>query len=225
MSEVFLPLPTHCLLRPAHKSDRWMLQRFTLKLVQSEALGFDLRIVAYHLVKTGFLGLFATLQRWLLIHTRSLPLQSVLMLLLFCTLLWAIAQAFTVILYLVLIPTEPLLNWSLYQVVECEGAPVGCAALACYGNFCVLYHLYVSPPWRQQLLASRLVQQMIHQTEQPTYLVCKPQMCQFYTRLGFVDIPWKQLSQPLKAHFKDFERDRKLGGVPWEIMSCSQTSA
>lgn len=222
---MFLPLPTHCLVRSARKSDRWMLQKFVLKLIQSEALGFDLRIIICRLLKIGCLGLFAALQQLILMHTQSLLLQSSLILLLFCTMLWAIAQAGILILHLVLIPTEPLFNWSLYQVVECEGVPVGCAALASYERFCVLYHVYISSAWRQKRLGARLIKQIISQAEQPTYLVCKPQMHQFYTRLGFVDIPWKQLSAPLKAHFKDFDRDRQLSGIAWKIMSCSQTSS
>ncbi|MEX0270287.1 GNAT family N-acetyltransferase [Leptolyngbyaceae cyanobacterium UHCC 1019] len=223
MSQRFLPLSTHCLVRPARKGDRWMLQHFVLELIQSEALGFDFRLIAYRLLEVGGLVLLAALQQWVLMHTRSLPLQSVLMLLLFCTLLWAIGQAGILLFYVLLIPTEPLFNWSLYQVVECEGTLVGCAALAGYDNFYVLYHLYISPPWRRQSLGSRLVQQMIHQA-QPTYLVCKPQRCQFYARLGFVGVSWDQLAHPLKAHFKDFERDRRLNGIAWKIMSHSQTS-
>jgi GNAT superfamily N-acetyltransferase len=218
-------LPTQCILRPASKDDRRTLQQFVLKLIQSEALGFDLRLIAYRLCKIGLVGLFAALQVWSFTQTRSPLLRSLVLLLLFCTALWAFFQVFILILYVLLIPTEPLFNWSLYQVVECEGNPVGCAAIACYSDFCVLYHLYVSPVWRRKLLASRLVQQMIHPIKQPTYLVCKPEMRQFYGRLGFVTIPWKQLSRPLKAHFRDFERDRRLSGIAWEIMGCSQTNA
>lgn len=223
MSQVVVPLADHCWVRPAQKSDRWLLQQFVFKLIQSEALGFDFRLIAYRLLEIGGLALLAALQQWCLMHTRSLPLQSILMLLWFCTLLWAIGQAGILLFYVLLIPTEPLFNWSLYQVVECEGTLVGCAALAGYDNFYVLYHLYIAPPWRRKSLGSRLVQQTIHQA-QPTYLVCKPQRCQFYTRLGFTAVPWNQLDHPLKAHFKDFERDRRLNGIAWKIMSYPQTS-
>ncbi|HEY9617207.1 MAG TPA: GNAT family N-acetyltransferase [Microcoleaceae cyanobacterium] len=214
-------LPGQCSIRPAQQIDQWVLQKFVLSLIWTEALAFDLRMLAYRLIRIVALGLAIVLELRLLGQLSPQPARLLLLLLLLYTCGVTFFSVCILLLYLVLIPTEPLFNWSLYHVVECNGIPVGCAALSCYPEFCVLYHLFVSPDWRRQSLGACLVQKLAQTTAQPVYLVCKPKLQRFYTRLGFHPVAWKELSQPVQVHFGDFELDRCLSGVSWKVMCYS----
>ncbi len=50
------------------------------------------------------------------------------------------------------------------------------------------------PAYRQQAIGSSLVKSIIQQVQQPVYLVCRPQLVTFYTRLGFIQAqqPWRR---------------------------------
>lgn len=193
-----------------------------LQLIWAEALGFDLRVIGYRLTKILLIGALAGLEAWLVKQIPSQELQSLLTVALFFTVGWAIASGLILLLYIVLIPTEPLLNWTLYRIVECNRRPVACAALSDFGEFSVLYHVVVDPKWQKQGLASRLIQQLIQETRTPLYLVCKPQLVSFYRQLGFQAQSWKHLAKPIKAHFQDFALDRCISQSHWEIMGLSQ---
>ncbi|MBF2025770.1 MAG: GNAT family N-acetyltransferase [Oscillatoriales cyanobacterium C42_A2020_001] len=225
MADFCASLPPNCIIRPACKADRWVLQQLVFSLIWSEALGFDIRIVAYRIAKILLLGAFVGIDAWLLKTVQAPALQSVMLALMLYAALWAIASILVLLLYVVLIPTEPLFNWSMYWVVEHNHRPVACAALSHFGDFCVLYHVVVDGKWRGRSLASCLIRQFIKDLHQPVYLVCKPKLASFYARLGFVSVSWKYLSKPLQTHFKDFEIDRKISRVRWEIMGSSQGDA
>ncbi|MBL1174608.1 GNAT family N-acetyltransferase [Pantanalinema sp. GBBB05] len=221
MAERIVSLPSCCSIRPAQLADQWALQEFVLKLIWTEALAFDLRMLAYRLVRLVALGGAIVLELWLLEQTTTQPGRWFLFLLLLYSCGVTFFSGCTLLLYLLLIPTEPLFNWSLYHVVECNGLPVGCAALSCYSEFYVLYHLFVSANWRQQSLGACLVQHLIQKASQPVYLVCKPKLQWFYTRLGFHPVTWKELAPPVQAHFSDFELDRRISGATWKVMCYS----
>lgn len=217
-------LPHHCDLRTATKGDRWALQKLVWHLIWAEALGFDLRLIGYRLGKLGLLSLLIGVELWLMPRLPSPEWQSVVLVLLLLTLLWAIATSFILLLYVVLMPLEPLLNWSGYCLVACHQRPVACAALSDFGHFAVLYHVVVDPAWRRQGLASELIQYLLQSTNSqiPIYLVCKPQLVPFYEPLGFRVRSWRQLAPPLKSHFRDFIWDRRRHHCRWEIMGFSQ---
>lgn len=222
MVDSYASLPPDCVIRPARKADRWVLQQLVLSLIWSEALGFDVRVVSYRIAKILLLGAFVGVDAWLLKTIQSPTLQSVMLAMMLYAALWAIASILILLLYVVLIPTEPLFNWSMYWVVEHHQRPVACAALSHFGDFCVLYHVVVDHKWRGRSLASCLIRQFLKEIRQPVYLVCKPKLAGFYTRLGFVPVSWKHLSKPLRIHFKDFEIDRRISRIRWEIMGSSQ---
>lgn len=215
-------LPANCVVRPAEKADRWALQRLVFLLIQSEALGFDARLLAYRLTSICLLIGLLRLQVWLLKELPLPMLQALLIGGIITTGTWAIASLFVLVLYILLVPTEPLFNWSMYWVIECDNQPVACAALTSGKDFCVLYHVVVAKAWRRRSLASYLVNQLVQKSQFPIYLVCKPQRTSFYTQFGFVPVSWQELTNPLRAHFKDFERDRRFSRVQWKIMCSSQ---
>lgn len=215
-------LPDHCGLRRAHRSDRWALQQLVFLLIRSEALGFDCRIIAYRLTKIALLGAVLVAQVWLFLHAAAPVERKLISLTLGLTGIWTIAALGLLVLYVVLIPTEPLFNWSAYWVIDHHQAPIACAAFVNFRQFSVLYHVVVKPTWRRQGLASLLVQQMTQETSLPLYLVCKSSLVPFYTQCGFKRLAWEQLTKPLKAHFIDFESDRRISQVKWEVMGFSQ---
>ncbi|EKQ68566.1 acetyltransferase, N-acetylglutamate synthase [Leptolyngbyaceae cyanobacterium JSC-12] len=225
MTDFCSSLPPNCIVRPARKTDRWVLQQLVLNLIWSEALGFDARIVAYRLVKISLLSAVVGIDAWLLRKVQSPALQSVVLATMLYAALWAIALILVLLLYVVLIPTEPLFNWSMYWVVEHNQRPVACAAMSHFSDFYVLYHVVVDQKWRRRSLASCLIRQIVKDLKQPVYLVCKPKLAGFYANLGFVSVSWKYLSKPLQIHFKDFEIDRKISRTRWEIMAFSQADA
>lgn len=211
-----------CIVRPANQTDRWALQKLVLQLIWSEALGFDLRVIGYRTAKIVLLIALIGLEVWLVKRIAIPELQSVVIVVLLFTVLWAIATSLILLLYVVLIPTEPLFNWSMYRVVECNYRPVACAALSYFGNFGVLYHVVVHPHWRRQGLASRLIQYLLKETSAPVYLVCKPRLIAFYGQLGFQVQAWQHLAKPIKTHFQDFALDRRISESHWQIMGFSQ---
>ena len=217
-------LPPNCTIRPAVKADRWVLQRLVLQLIWTEALGFDLRVISYRMIQILLLVTLVALEVWLVKQTTSPQWQSVFLAILIFTTVWAIAACLVLILYIVLIPIEPLFNWSMYWVVECNHHAVACAAVSWSHEVGVMYHVVVAVNWRRQRLASSLLHQLVGTTKTPLYLVCKPALVPFYRQFGFEPIAWKQLSQPLKNHFKDFARDRWISNIQWEIMAFSHGS-
>lgn len=215
-------LPPNCILRPAQKADRFALQRLVFTLIRSEAIGFDVRLLAYRLATIFVFLVLLRLQGWLLQNISSSIFQALLIVGMGLTVILMIASLTMLVLYILLIPTEPLFNWAMYWVIECDSYPIACAALTSDADCCVLYHVVVAKPWRRQSIASYLVHHLVQKSELPVYLVCKPKRASFYTHLGFVPISWQQLSKPLRAHFKDFERDRVISRVQWKIMCSSQ---
>lgn len=97
-------------------------------------------------------------------------------------------------------PTQLL--WSQFWIIECDGKIVACGQLRNFGTAQELGSIVVVKAWRSRGLGTRLVQHLIAQATQPVYLECVgDRLMQFYTRLGFVSVSWKQLPQTLQGKF------------------------
>lgn len=211
-------LPEGCRLRAAEAKDRWWLQHFVFSLIRTEALDFDGRILTYRLTRVVLLLSASGGMYWLFSLTPGYWPRFVLVGGLLYTLVMAFIEFCILLLYLVLIPTEPLVNWFLYSIVDYQGQPIACIAMTNQIGFSVLYHLFVVPPWRQRAIGSYLVQAHTRHIQQPLYLACKPKRRAFYQRLGFQAIAWADLDPPVRAHFRDFEMDTRLSGTIWHVM-------
>lgn len=216
-------LPDGCRLRAAEADDRGWLQHFVFSLIRTEALAFDVRILTYRLTRIVLLLSASGGLYWLFLLTPSYWPRFVLVGGLLYTLVMAFVGFCVLLLYLVLIPTEPLVNWFLYSIVDYQGQPIACIAMTNQLGFSVLYHLFVVPPWRQRAIGSYLVQAHTCRTQQPLYLACKPKRRAFYQRLGFQAIAWDDLEPPVRAHFQDFEMDTRLSGTIWHVMQYQFT--
>lgn len=93
-------------------------------------------------------------------------------------------------------------DWQNYWVVERNKRLIACGKLTHYKIYSVLSNLVVAPEHRQRGIGSLLVisiAQVADQTaNQPLYLACKPNLIQFYQRLGFVSVESQLLSAYLR---------------------------
>ncbi|UBF25412.1 GNAT family N-acetyltransferase [Kovacikia minuta CCNUW1] len=97
-------------------------------------------------------------------------------------------------------PTQ--LRWSQFWVIEHEKQVIACGQLRSFPKAQELGSLVVAPQWRGQGLGTYLTQHLIQQATQPLYLECLgKKLVQFYTRLGFVPVPWQELPPSLKRKF------------------------
>jgi len=97
-------------------------------------------------------------------------------------------------------PTQ--LRWSQFWVIECEGRLVACGQLRSFPGAQELGSLVVAPDWRGRGLGTGLTKHLIQKATQPLYLECLgPRLAKFYTRFGFVAIPWRKLPRSLKWKF------------------------
>lgn len=111
--------------------------------------------------------------------------------------IWAIRK---LVLSAKLDPTQ--LRWSQFWVIESEGRVVACGQLRSFAGAQELGSLVVAPAWRDRGLGSYLVKHLIQEATGPLYLECLgSRLAQFYTRFGFVSIPWQELPQSLKWKF------------------------
>ena len=97
-------------------------------------------------------------------------------------------------------PTQ--LRWQQFWLIECEGKIVACGQLRGFRGAQELGSLVVAKNWRDRGIGSYLTQHLIQQATQALYLECLGEkLVQFYTRLGFVPIAWKDLPPSLKWKF------------------------
>ncbi|MEC4894013.1 MAG: GNAT family N-acetyltransferase [Oscillatoria sp. PMC 1051.18] len=203
-------LPSKCHLRPAHHQDKWQLQKLIWEFSLTEAWELDLRIIFYRFF------LVVLLLRSASILTANFPshvtiIETILKILIFYNLFYL----FWFVLFLFL---GTWINWSNYWVVECQNKIVACALLNCYPSNSELAYLYVKSAWRQQNLATCLIQRIVREAPKPLYLVCKPKLVKFYARQGFVKVTWRDLSPLVKAKFSIFQPHPKLWGFPLLMM-------
>ncbi len=97
-------------------------------------------------------------------------------------------------------PTQ--LRYWQFWLIECEGKIVACGQLREFAGAQELGSLVVAKNWRDRGLGSYLTQHLIQQATQPLFLECLGErLVQFYTRLGFVAVAWKDLPPSLKWKF------------------------
>jgi N-acetylglutamate synthase-like GNAT family acetyltransferase len=107
-----------------------------------------------------------------------------------------------------------LLSWSQFQVIERDGAILGCALLNSYTAHCELAYVFVVPLHRHQGLGSRIVQTLVQQSTQDIYLACKPEVVAFYKQQGFLVQTWPELPISVKRCFQLFRPHPRLWGFP-----------
>ncbi|MEC4989278.1 MAG: GNAT family N-acetyltransferase [Oscillatoria sp. PMC 1068.18] len=203
-------LPSKCHLRPAHPQDKWQLQKLILEFSLTEALQLDIRIICYRLLVIFWLFKSAPILT-VTFSGREILIETILKILIFYNLFYLIWFGLFMIL-------GTWLNWSNYWVVECQKKVVACALLNCYPSNSELAYLYVKPAWRQQNLATCLIQRLVREAPKPLYLVCKPKLVKFYARQGFVKVSWRDLDPLVKAKFSIFQPHPKLWGFPLLMM-------
>ena len=114
-------------------------------------------------------------------------------------------------------PTQ--LRSSQFWIIECDGQLVACGQLRNFPGAQELGSLVVKQAWRRRGLGTFLAKHLIEQRTEPLYLECLgKRRTQFYTRLGFVPVSWKELPRSLKFKFGLSQLARKLLSIPVEIM-------
>jgi amino-acid N-acetyltransferase len=121
-------------------------------------------------------------------------------------------------------PTQ--LRWQQFWVIECDRQLVACGQLRNFSDIQELGSLVVTPAWRGRGLGSFLTQHLIATATQPLYLECLGErLARFYSKFGFVTIPFADLPRSLKPKFRFSELGRKLLRVPVIFMQYQQTQA
>lgn len=114
-------------------------------------------------------------------------------------------------------PTQ--LRTQQFWVIEGEGKIIACGQLRNFEGAQELGSLVVDPAWRDRGLGTYLVKQLIQRATQPLYLECLgKKLASFYTHLGFVPVPWKNLPPSLKQKFGLSTLAAKTFRLPLTIM-------
>ncbi|MGB3693619.1 MAG: GNAT family N-acetyltransferase [Spirulinaceae cyanobacterium] len=214
MQEDFIKVPPEFLIRPACHGDQEAIQSLIWEFTFTEALELDLRIVIYRLVVVVLLT-----YSFFLVGSLTIPVYGELVKVL------VIAAILFNCIYTLQLSSAIIMGigttWQKYWVVEKDSQLVACALLNIYTNSSELAYLFVKPAWRKRKIASSLIMRLIEESPHPLYLACKPKMINFYTQLGFMEISWHNLSQPVKNIFNLFQPHPKLWGFPIVIMKHS----
>lgn len=158
------PLPPGCIIRQARAKDKRIIHKFELELV--------------HSINANKPDFFSSIIKWI----------SIILCLIGILILNPILLVIILILIYCILFTSVNQDWARFWVIECNGRVVACAKLCFYNNnykYSVLYSLFVAHPYRHQGIASYLVLFLIQQAHKPLYLACKPELFEFYNRLGF----------------------------------------
>lgn len=114
-------------------------------------------------------------------------------------------------------PTQ--LRWQQFWTIACDGQLVACGQLRQFQDAQELGSLVVHSDWRNRGFGTALTRHLIRQATQPLYLECLgDRLTGFYTRLGFVTVPWQELPRDLKFKFGISQFARLLLGVPVAIL-------
>ncbi|MDQ7029780.1 MAG: GNAT family N-acetyltransferase [Ardenticatenia bacterium] len=96
-------------------------------------------------------------------------------------------------------PTQ--LRWSQFWVVQHRERIIACGQLRHFPGVRELGSLVVVPEWRGRGIGSALVRHLVAQADAPVFLECAVRLVEFYERLGFRQVSWKELPWPLKIKF------------------------
>lgn len=217
MQQKFVEVPREISIRPACYRDKNAIQKLIWEFTFTEALELDLRIIVYRL-----LCIIILIYSFLVVRSLSFPIYGTLVKVLVTSAI-LFNCIYTIQLFSAMI-TSINSNWQRYWVVEKDSQLIACALLNIYSSNSELAYLYVKPFWRRKKVASSLIQRLIKESQNPLYLACKPKMVKFYSKLGFFEVPWHNLSKPVKNIFNIFQPHPKLWGFPIVIMKYSSSS-
>jgi GNAT superfamily N-acetyltransferase len=206
-----------CVLRKAQLQDRWYLQKLVWQFEIEEVLELDARIIGYRLIILLRISLILALQIYLLEFN-----STIIVLILAIGITYTSFLIFTTINDLIIIFLNILIgavsNWSKFWVIEYQQELIGCASVNFYRKNSSLGYLYIKPQWRNQGLGSYLLKYLIHKSQHPVSLICKPKLVEFYATYGFSEVSWQQLSPNLKIMYGVFRPHPKLIGYPLVLM-------
>jgi N-acetylglutamate synthase-like GNAT family acetyltransferase len=224
LTELTPELPQGYVLRPAIESDQWLLQKLVWEFQIAEALDFDLRVFSYRVLVLGLLAASLVFQIYVFRSVNS----ELLRLIVSFGMTYVCVQMATSLYSLLLLLKYSLFGvsstWERYWVIERDRQIVACVSLVTFKTEASLGYLYVKPEVRSQGLATHLLKHLITKSSIPISLVCKPKMIKFYADLGFVEVPWLNLSPTVKAIYHIFRPHPKLIGFPLVVMQW-QTQA
>lgn len=117
------------------------------------------------------------------------------------------------------------LHRSRFWVIESEKRLIAFGRLCNLNNAQELASLFVVPEWRHQGIGTYLAQHLIEQASQPLYLKCRAdKLVPFYSRLGFVPVPWQTLPMALKWEFGLTQIIKRLLRLPLITMQYSDVT-
>lgn len=96
-------------------------------------------------------------------------------------------------------------DYSNFWVIDYNGSTVGCAELRIYKKHSLLFNLCIQKDYRNQKLASAMVEHIINEAPKPLYLSCFKELIPFYSRFGFMTIDPENLSDELKMALSIFQ--------------------
>ncbi|BAZ05771.1 GNAT family N-acetyltransferase [Calothrix sp. NIES-3974] len=90
-----------------------------------------------------------------------------------------------------------------FLVIEFDGRIIGCGQLREFPDAQELGSLVVVKKYRQQGLATLLIQKLLEIATKPVYLECLGQkLADFYTHRGFVEVDYHHLPSSLQAKYR-----------------------
>jgi len=120
-------------------------------------------------------------------------------------------------------PTQ--LRWQQFWVVDCQGQLVGCGQLRRFAGAQELGSVVVAPAWRRRGIGTAIAQHAIGAATQPLYLECLGrQRAQFFGRLGFEAVAWRDLPRSLRRKFAPAALARTVLRLPVAVMQYRGTA-
>jgi GNAT superfamily N-acetyltransferase len=96
----------------------------------------------------------------------------------------------------------PTRDWHRFcWVVAYKGRFVAYGVLRPYSNYSMLEQLFVHPNWARKGIGSTLVKTLIHKAKKPVYVESAIRVVDFYIRLGFRKIHFRELPSDVQKYF------------------------
>jgi amino-acid N-acetyltransferase len=96
-------------------------------------------------------------------------------------------------------PTQ--LRWPQFLIIVCDGEVIACGQLRRFRGAQELGSLVVLPAWQGRGLGGALVRALVRRATRPLFLECQGALVPYYTRFGFVSVPWRAVPGPLRWKF------------------------
>lgn len=193
------PSPAY-VIRPAYSNDSWALRK--MRLMTPRSLIANLLVIVLLLIP--FIAmLYIILDFPSLGHSQELDIIASLLV------------GMPLILYLAVLAWvlffQPL-SYAEIWVIESNDVLLGSAQFVQYDTYSYLDQLFIFPAHRNQGFGSDLVHYLRQKVKKPIYLLCRPNLVKYYTRLGFCSIPKNDLPNELQSKFGYF------GYMPLRLM-------